>query len=86
MPDPVASPAVGEPDDDECRVLRGRNKPRCGRLNEKRLRVHAKRPVDSEGCAGEEAAGVAALGAEGGAGQYERQFGPEREPGAELDR
>ena len=27
VPDPVASPAVGEPDDDECRVLRGRHEP-----------------------------------------------------------
>ena len=26
VPDPVASPAVGEPDDDECRVLRGRRR------------------------------------------------------------
>ena len=56
------------------------------RLDEKRLRMHAKRPLDSEGRAGEEAAGVAALGAGGGAGQYERQLGPQREPGAELDR
>jgi hypothetical protein len=46
--DPFASPAVGEPDDDECRVSRGLDQCLCRRLDEKRLRVHAERPLDGE--------------------------------------